>query len=161
MLNLGLFSSLQKTLKLLVGTFSEYCVPQNLLTPLMSSLCWCVSLLVSPWAVNTLDPVIPAEHYLHIPCCRLRKKDDDSRGRARRRGSEAESGDRDKGGGWFKFRDKSDSQTSETAAGEQSRWGVNLEHVIIILYNDDRIQLTFGLNIATIKNDCVIEKYII
>ena len=65
MLNLGLFSSLQKTLKLLVGTFSEYCVPQNLLTPLMSSLCWCVSLLVSPQAVNTLDPVIPAEHYLH------------------------------------------------------------------------------------------------
>ena len=57
MLNLGLFSSLQKTLKLLVGTFSEYCVPQNLLTPLMSSLCWCVSLFVSPLAVNTLDPV--------------------------------------------------------------------------------------------------------
>ena len=32
-----------------------------------------------------------------------------------------------------------------------------LEHVIIILYNDDRIQLTFGLNIATIKNDKIFE----
>ena len=70
--------------------------------------------------------------YLHIhiigdidsflTCCRLRKKEDDSsfRGRARRRGSgsETESADRDKGGSWFKFRDKSD--TSETGS-EQSR----------------------------------------
>lgn len=56
----------------------------------------------------------------HDAYFRLRKKDDDARGRARRRGSGSESGDRDKSGNsWFKFRDKSD--TSE-ASSEQSRW---------------------------------------
>jgi len=47
---------------------------------------------------------------------RLRKKEEDQRGRTRRRGSEADG--QEKGGSWFKFRDKSDQSEN----GEQSRW---------------------------------------